>query len=78
MYSFLYFIHLAFLVMVGNIIMQSILARQVLKNSNMKSLVKFIEGIEVECPICGCPPEIKKKIRIKMDKKTQRENRFIS
>ena len=32
----------------------------------------------MECPICGCPPEIKKKINIKMDKKTQRENRFIS
>jgi hypothetical protein len=78
MYTFLYFIHMAFLVMVGSNILQSILARQVLKNSNMKSLVEFIEGIEVECPVCGCPPEIKKKINIKMDKKTQRENRFIS
>lgn len=78
MYSFLYFIHMAFLVMMGNNILQSILARQVLKNSNMKSLVEFIEGIEVECPVCGCPPEIKKKINIKMDRKTQRENRFIS
>lgn len=45
MYSFLYFIHMAFLVMMGNNIMQSILARQVLKNTNMKSLVEFIEGI---------------------------------
>lgn len=39
LFSFLYFIHMAFLVMVGNNIMQSILARQVLKNSNMKYLV---------------------------------------
>lgn len=46
-YSFLYFLQMAFLVMIGNNILQSILAQQVLKNSNMKSLTQFIQGIEV-------------------------------
>jgi hypothetical protein len=39
MYSFLYFIQMAFLVMLGNNILQSILAQQVLKNSNMQDLI---------------------------------------
>lgn len=59
---------MAFLVMIGNNILQSILAQQVLKNSNMQDLIEFIEEIEVECPVCGCPPEVKKKIKLKLAK----------
>ena len=45
MYAFLYFIQMAFLVMLGNNLLQSILAQQVLKNSNMQDLIEFIEEI---------------------------------
>ena len=46
-FTFLYFIHLVILVGIGNQILQSLMAQQILKNSNMKSLLQLIENIEV-------------------------------
>ena len=50
LYSSLYFVHLILMVSIGNNILMSLLAQQVLKNSNMKTLTELIENIEVECP----------------------------
>jgi len=38
-FTLLYFIHMIILVSIGNQILQSLMARQILKNSNMKSLL---------------------------------------
>jgi hypothetical protein len=44
-FTLLYFVHLVILVSIGNQILQSLMAQQILKNSNMKSLLKIIENI---------------------------------
>ena len=48
----LYFFQMLLLVNVGNNILQSILAGQVLKNSNRNALKEMLEGLKYQCPHC--------------------------
>lgn len=41
-YTLLFFVHLVILVSIGNQILQSLMAQQILKNSNMKGLLQLI------------------------------------
>lgn len=48
-----YFIQLTYLLYIGNNILQSILANQVMKNSYMETVKEMIQEIRIECPACG-------------------------
>ena len=48
-----YFVQLTYLLYIGNNLLQSILANQVMKNSYMETVKEMIQEIRIECPACG-------------------------
>lgn len=54
--QFLYFLQLLYLLYVGNNILQSVLANQVLKNSYVDTVKEMIDDLKVDCPACGSDP----------------------
>jgi soluble P-type ATPase len=48
-----YFVQLTYLLYIGNNLLQSILANQVMKNSYMETVKEMIHEIRIECPACG-------------------------
>lgn len=59
--QFFYFLQLMILLYIGNNILQSVLASQVLKNSYLKSVEEMIDEIKTECPACGADPKDQEK-----------------
>lgn len=54
--QFFYFLQLIYLLYIGNNILQSVLANQVMKNSYMETVKEMIDELKVDCPACGADP----------------------
>lgn len=63
--QFLYFLQLLYLLYVGNNILQSVLANQVLKNSYVETVKEMIDDLKADCPACGADP--RKQVKSSMD-----------
>lgn len=62
----LYLLNLLVLLYVGNNILQSILANEVLKFSYLDSLNEMLETIDGDCPACGQSPKAKPQISLQL------------
>jgi hypothetical protein len=60
--QFFYFLQLMILLYIGNNIVQSILASQVLKNSYLRSVEEMIDEMKMSCPACGADFHEQKKL----------------
>jgi hypothetical protein len=61
MAQFFYFLQLLYLLYIGNNILQSVLANQVMKNSYMDTVKEMIDELRTECPACGADPKDQRK-----------------
>lgn len=77
--QFIYFLQLLYLLYIGNNLLQSILANQVMKNSYMDTVKEMIDELKTECPACGADPKDQiKESEMHIDGVPNKNPQFIS